>query len=228
MEAKFFDSLYEGDSANGVKLCMGVTGGDFWPRPAGVQLLYRGPSEHNIDFSHIVAAADFDACTIAVPTSYQHCPGSYYVYVLRRANCCGEEEKTISAAIRACFDGDGNLVNPRPNRVFAVRAGQSDADKVVLVWFYWPTGNNGKISHFAVYGDNGSGTIDYENPLAIVDYVGRKFYRYEASALTADTYMFCIRAVSADDMDDNFCGEITVQLNRQAPSSVEISGTTVI
>ena len=35
MDTKFFDSLYEGDSANGFKLCMGLTGGDFWARASG-------------------------------------------------------------------------------------------------------------------------------------------------------------------------------------------------
>jgi hypothetical protein len=52
MEAKFFDSLYEGDSPHGIKLGMGLTGGDFWPRIAGCQVLYRGHGIDRIDFSN--------------------------------------------------------------------------------------------------------------------------------------------------------------------------------
>jgi len=42
MEAKFFDSLNGGDSAKGIKLCMGITDGDFWTRTEGAAVLYKG------------------------------------------------------------------------------------------------------------------------------------------------------------------------------------------
>ena len=53
MDAKFFDSLFDGDSPNGIKLCMGITGGDFWAREAGCQNLYRGASIDVIDFDTV-------------------------------------------------------------------------------------------------------------------------------------------------------------------------------
>ena len=55
MDVKFFDSLFEGDSANGVKLCMGLTGGDFWPQIMGCQIIYRGNSIEDIDFENVLA-----------------------------------------------------------------------------------------------------------------------------------------------------------------------------
>ncbi len=51
MEAKFFSGLFEGDCVNGIKLGMGLTSGDFWPRVNGCLDLYRGESAYDIDFA---------------------------------------------------------------------------------------------------------------------------------------------------------------------------------
>jgi hypothetical protein len=107
MEAKFFDSLFGGDSANGVKLCMGVTEGDFWARPESVQLLYKGQDD-NVDFGRIAASSNIDNDSIEVASGQ---PLTRWLYILRRANCCGIEEKTLSAAVRAEFDSLGNLID---------------------------------------------------------------------------------------------------------------------
>ena len=45
MDVKFFDSLYEGDSPNGVKLGMGLTGGDFWLVKVGGSMDKQPPGE---------------------------------------------------------------------------------------------------------------------------------------------------------------------------------------
>ena len=94
MDAKFFDSLYEGDSPNGVKLGMGLTGGDFWPRVADCSVLYRGSSMEGIDFASLLAVAEAEASEISPPSYVPHNSGSIYFYVVSRANNCGCEEQT--------------------------------------------------------------------------------------------------------------------------------------
>ncbi len=106
MEAKFFDSLYGGDSANGVKLCMGLSDGDFWARPAGVQLLYKGQDSIDIDFGRIAGVSNINNNIEAASGQ----PLSRWLYVARRVNCCGMEEQTLLAAVRVAFDGSGNLI----------------------------------------------------------------------------------------------------------------------
>jgi len=51
MDHAFFNSLFEGDSSNGRKLCMGLTGGDFWARITGCQNLYRGDTALEINYT---------------------------------------------------------------------------------------------------------------------------------------------------------------------------------
>ena len=98
MDAKFFDGLYEGDSPNGVKLGMGLTGGDFWSRVEGCRNLYRGEGPFDLDFERLVAVGDIDASQIVSDAAHE--AGSVYYYVLRDVNGCGDEVHS-SVMVRA-------------------------------------------------------------------------------------------------------------------------------
>jgi len=219
MEAKFFNSIYGGDSENGVKLCMGLTEGDFWSRPAGVQILYAGTEFDDIDFGRIVNTSNIDTNTIEVSSGHI---SSRLFYLVRRANCCGEEEQTINAAIRLEFDSLGNLVEYGCNKITDVSAQQADGDKVKLIWFYQTIHQTKKIKGFYVYSDNATGTIDYDNPAATIDYVGRKFYEFTTGSLVGSCYKFCIRAVAEDDSISQFTGKIKIGMDSQCPDGVEL------
>ena len=228
MDVNFFDSLFEGDSPNGSKLCMGITGGDFWARINGAQNLYRGQKADAIDFETIIVSAEVDDDSIAVPAFIEHNISAYYVYVIRRTNCCGDEEQTLSAAVRVSFDANGDLEQAGTNKVFSVRVEQPDSDKVRLIWFYWPINQSKRIAKFKIYSDGGSGTIDYENPVAQIDYAGRKFYDYLTGTLTNNNNRFCIRTVASDDTENDCLDEIIIQLNKEKPDSVDILQTNII
>ena len=111
MDTKFFDGIYGGDSANGAKLGMGLTGGDFWPRVEGCCLLYRGLGMERIDFSRILAVAGTDAIQIGPPAYVSHNSNTEYFYILRKANHCGDEEKALGAAAKVAIDADGELAD---------------------------------------------------------------------------------------------------------------------
>lgn len=223
MDTKFFDSLLGGDSTSGTKLCMGLTEGDFWPRPAGVQLLYMG--QDDVDFSRIAAVSDIDNDTFEISSGQ---PLSCSLYVVRRVNCCGVEEKTLSAAVRVEFDSLGNLVDRSCNKIFMVTAEQVEGSRILLKWFYQPVHQAKKINSFEIYYDNGTGIIDYQNPLGSLQYAGRKFYQFVSSELEGGSYKFCIRAIAADDSDDGFTGQIDIGLNRQSPEGISILQSSVI
>jgi len=222
MEAKFFDSLYEGDSPNGVKLGMGLTGGDFWSRIAGCQMLYRGCCIDEIDFYNILTVTNIDAAEISPPSYVPHKSSSTYFYVTRRANNCGCEEHTIAAAVKVSLDADGELTAPKPNSIFEVKANRATGNKVELVWFYCPIGQESPPVCFNVYYDAGTGQIDYQNPLAAISYIGRRFYSYQSQSLNAGEYMFAIKTEDAVGVESNPSAPIKIQLDSTGPDTIEI------
>ena len=222
MDGKFFDGLYEGDSANGVKLCMGLTGGDFWARIEGCQNLYRGGSMEKIDFDNVMAISEIADGTISPPVWLEHSSSATYFYVVRRANCCGVEEYTFGGSVKVSFDSQGDLIQPGCNSVFNIKALQVFGDKVLLIWFYQPVDQGAGPSCFRIYSDDGGDEIDYENAAAEIDYGGRRFYNWQSGVLNGDKYLFCIRAVSTEGVEDDFLGQIRIHLNKTKPEAVEI------
>lgn len=222
MDAKFFDSLFEGDSANGVKLCLGLTGGDFWARLAGCQNLYRGVSGYDIDFDAILVSRDIDEASITIPSFAGHQADSSYVYVLRRTNGCGDEEWTFRAAVRLKFDENGDIVEPACNDVFSLTAEQIEGPKVRLVWYYCPLSEGAACVSFNIYWDNGSGEIDYVNKLAAIDYAGSRYYSFETDVLSEERYQFCIRAESASAQENEHLGTVQIQIRDTLQQGVEM------
>lgn len=222
MEAKFFDGLFEGDSANGIKLGMGLTGGDFWARVGGCQNLYRGENACNIDFNTILIVTEAGEELIAVPATVEHESGSSYIYVARRANGCGDEEWTFCAAVKVAFDDEGNLIEPGCNDIFALTARQIAGPKVCLVWYYFPIGQRAKPVGFNIYWDSGTGEVDYETALGSVDYIGPRYYSFETGVLSADRYKFCMRAESEIGQENEDLGTVRIQIRDMALDGVNI------
>jgi hypothetical protein len=228
MDAKFFDSLFEGDSANGVKLGLGLTGGDFWARIGGCQNLYRGASAELIDFDTILATRDMDEDFVTVPDFAGHEAASSYVYVLRRANICGYEEWTFRAAIKVSFDGQGNLIELGCNDVFTLTARQVAGPRIRLLWYYFPIGQGAESISFNIYWDSGTGQIDYETALGSVDYAGPRYYGFETVALGEDSYTFCVRAVSKDGQENEDLGTVGIQIRSEGPQGVGLLNANVV
>ena len=222
MDAKFFDSLYEGDSPNGVKLGMGLTGGDFWPHVAGCSVLYRGSSMEGIDFASLLAVAEVEASEISPPSYILHNSGSIYFYVIRRANICGHEEHTLAAAVKVSVDANGELAEPQPSNVFETRAEQIDGNKIWLVWYYCPIKQQSPPACFKVYYDAGTEQIDYENPIATIGYAGRRFYSYQSDVLDGDKYLFAIRAEDAGGVENASLARIKVHFDTVSPGVINI------
>ncbi len=222
MDAKFFDSLFEGDSANGVKLCMGLTGGDFWAKLAGCQNLHRGASGYDIDFDAILASREIDKVSITVPSFAGHQADSSYVYVLRRTNGCGDEEWTFAAAVKVGFDANGDLVSPTCNDVFSLTVEQIKGPRVRLVWYYCPLDEGVACDNFNIYWDNGTGLIDYETELGSIDYTGPRYYGFETGVLSEDKYQFCVRGVMKNGQENGDLGKVRIQIRDALPAAVEV------
>lgn len=122
MDAKFFSGLFEGDSANGVKLGMSLTGGDFWVRVGGCQNLYRGEGDADVDLRHIVVSIDIGDDMVSVPACFEHEATGAYTYMLRRVNVCGDEEQSGRAVVRVRFDEAGEFVADADGNVLVLPA----------------------------------------------------------------------------------------------------------
>ncbi len=222
MDSKFFDSLYEGDSANGIKLGMGLTGGDFWPRIDGCSVLYRGPAMNLIDFTYLMAVTEMESSEISPPCYVPHDNNSTYFYVLRRINGYGYEEHTLAAAVKVSIGSSGELADPRPNDVFEAMAEQVDDSKVRIVWYYCPIEQQSLPAHFNVYCDAGTEQIDYENPISTISYASRMFYSYKSDVLDAGKYLFAIRIEDTIGTENTSLTLIRVELYSGSPAEINI------
>jgi hypothetical protein len=222
------DALYNGMTANTFKLGTVLTSGWFWTRVNGCTALYRGSSMEQIDFDNILVVSELNAEQITPPSFVSHEAGSTCFYIVRRFNNCGLQERTLSAAVKVTIKSDGDLKEPQPNKIFAVRAEQIDGNRLRLIWFYNPLEQKSPPESFKIYFDNKSGQIDYENPLATIEYQGRKFYSFESSELSAGQYMFTVRAENAEGVRDESRGQLRIQLDSQIHESVNILETIVL
>ena len=225
MDVKFFDSIYEGDSPNGSKLCMGLTGGDFWPRISGCQLLYRGYNMALVDFASILTATELDVSSVSPPANVEHGSGTTYFYVIRCANNCGDQDCTLAASVKVAIDVNGDLAMPQPNGIFELNGEQFAGSKVRLLWYYCPLEQEQKPVCFKVYYDSGTGQIDYQNTIATISYSGRKFYNYESDPLEAGKYLFVVRAEGSDGTEDISLLAVSVEIDSTSPETINILNT---
>lgn len=75
---------------------------------------------------------------------------------------------------------------------------------------------------FKVYGDGGTGQVDYDNALAVIGYEGRRFYSFESDALGAGKYLFAVRGEEAGGVGDGSAVQVGVGLVGEAAEGIEI------
>jgi len=216
------EALFNGMTANAFKLGTTLSLGWFWVRAAGCSVLYRGSSMGEIDFVNILAVAEQNAREISPPSYISHNSGSTYFYVVRRFNNCGYQERTLAASVKVSIESNGELAEPQPNKVFDSGAELVDGNKILLVWYYCPLEQKSQPICFNVYYDGRTGQINYENPLAIISYKGRKFYSYQCSALEAGRYLFAIRTEDASGIENSSLARLRIQFDPTNPEAIDI------
>jgi len=207
------EALFNGMTANSFKLSTTLSLGWFWLRNTGCSVLYRGYNMEEIDFANILAVSGLDDSEISPPGYISHSSGSTYFYIIRRFNNCGYQERTLAAAVKVSIESNGELAEPKPNKLFDSISEPKDGNKIRLIWFYCPLNQKSKPVSFNVYYDNRTGQIDYQNPLAQIGYEGRKFYSFQSSTLEAGKYLFAIRVEDADGLENSSLAKLKIQLN---------------
>ena len=216
------DALFNGMTANALKLGTALTLGRFWIRIAGCSALYRGPSMEQIDFATILTVTEQDTGDISPPNYLLHSSSTTYFYVIRQYNHCGYQELTLAATAKVSLDAEGELDEPQPNKIFAAKVEQVDTDKVRLTWFYCPIEQGSQPACFNIYHDSRAGQIDFENPLVEISYKDQKFYSYESDPLEPGRYLFAIRAENTAGIQHSSSAHLAIELDVTGPDAINI------
>ena len=70
--------------------------------------------------------------------------------------------------------------------------------------------------------------MDYENPVSVINYTGRKFYSYQSDSLDAGKYIFAIRAEDAPGTQNNSLEQITIEPDITSPDAINILSTDAV
>lgn len=218
------EALFNGFGGNGFKLGTVLTGGWFWVRVEGCCVLYRGEALVDIDFNDVLAVYELGAEEIRVPRYIDYCGGDRYVYNVRRADGCGRCDWSFKASVVVELDSFGHLVQDRCNSVFEICAKQVDSYRVELIWSYFSWQQTDEPISFKVYSNNGTGLMDYEQPIGEVSYDGRRFYNYCTDELNGGRYQFEVGAVGSDMVENNGFARAEIQVRTEKPARLEIIG----
>ena len=200
METKFFSGLFEGDSPNGVKLGMGLTGGDFWPRTNMCHTVYRG-QDGDLDSTGVLAVMELEDELVAINNQFLP-PNTIWHFVRCQASDCGLESDPSPICI-VRIDENGDMIGDMPNLPIPLFAQQVAGGKLRLRWRYSPTNQEIAPTSFKVYMDSGSG-FDYGTPVDTVSYDLGKAGEFDwlSPALThGHLYRFVVRSDHASEAE---------------------------
>jgi hypothetical protein len=210
------DALFTGLTPNAFKLGTVLYQGWFWPRPDGCSLLYRGDSIETINYDEIIAVSNYDVNKVQLPDYLSHPSNTTCFYVLRRANGCGDTERTLSASAKVVIESEGNLHQPIPNSVFTLKAQIVQGNRANLTWFYCPMRQQSPPVRFNIYTDNSQGQINYQNPITQIKYQGRRFYSFTTEQLPKGKHLFAVRAQDKTGIEDNSLKTVLVEIKTVA------------
>ena len=218
------EALFGGQTANGFKLGTVTTQGWFWMRVGGCRIAYRGGSMEGVDFENVLAVVEPDANEISLPSYLSHEAGEVYFYVVRCANGCGDIEQTLRAAVKVAIDNDGKLGKARPSGIVGLRAEQGQDGKVEIVWTYNPMEQGSGPAEMRVYYDGGTGEVDYQNPVAVVKYKGRRFYRHKIEMAENGRYRFAVRAADGEGNEHGSTKIVEIETSGKSVEAIGMVG----
>ena len=191
------DALFNAATARAVRLGTVLSMGWFWNRPSGCLTLHRGASMDNIDYRYPLCTAEPSVQQLQVPAWVQSVPGGEYFYTVRLYNRCGQSHRCDSAAVKVAFDGSGELLTAVPNGIYNFSAKQIAGNEIEFRWYYNPLNQQNTPASFKLFWDAGSGQINFNAPLAQIDYRGGGFYSYIKIGGFPQRYLFALCAADA-------------------------------
>jgi hypothetical protein len=216
------EALFAGQTANGFKLGTALTLGWFWTRVNGCRLVYRGESMLAIDFDTVITIIDPETDEVRPPDFISHEAGKDYFYVVRCANCCGQIEQTLQAAVKVSIDSEGNLEAGKSNSVFGIAIKHGPDGQIELVWGYYPIEQESKPNVMRIYSDEGTGQVNYQEPTAVVTYKGKRCYQYKCEIPGNSRYRFAVRAADSNGNEEGTTKIVEIETTGKTVGAIEI------
>lgn len=213
MEAKFFDSLFEGDSPVGVKFGMGLTGGDFWPRALGCYDLYCSADGISSDVEGLVAVVDAGSASITISDSVVSQSAGEFLFLLLAVNGCGDEENGSGSVLRLKFDEVGEMVLPGSDGFLRAGAVLGAGGRVRVVWLYSPLGQSDECAEFSIYSNGGIGQVNLQEAVGTVECRGCGVYVFQSSVLDAGCYVFSVVAKSKKGIEISSSELVSIEVS---------------
>jgi len=212
----------EGRFGAGRHLGLGLTWGRFWVRRSGCCNFYRGCGYiDDIDYEDIRVVGPSSG-KMELIGGLDHESNTDYFYAVRRVSGSGKQELGTQAVVKLSLDENGKMKGKRTNRVLGLAAHAVPGGRIKVYWWYWCMGQEVEPRSFKVYGDNGSGEIDYDEEIAEVDFAGSRLYSFLSDAGKDSTvYRFSVRAVGSNGMDDGSLAFAEMCVDLSGPDSLD-------
>ncbi len=149
--------------------------------------------------------------------------GAVHWFGIRPVDADGRQCPVTQNEVRLELDADGEPVPSRPAAPLAMGAASLPAGRVRL-WWHYRIGHTGATPEaFRIYGDGGTGTVDYETPLGEVTFQsGQTGYAWTSGALAPDIeHQLAVRAVAGDDVWDETPAVVRVTPDASPPGTVD-------
>ena len=124
----------------------------------------------------------------------------------------------LTGSLTASSSASGvlSLTSRVPNAVVGLSVVSVAGSKVRLIWFYCPLAQQVAPDRFGIYID------DEVEPVALIAYVGRKFYAYVTSVLSERQHRFAVRAERAGRDQQGPMSFVTHSIQSRQPESLTI------
>lgn len=208
-----YDPIHRGWTVAGIANGVCATCGYFFPRIRGGYNLRRAVGRVPDCVAPIVGAAGAEheggteQATVRTFPWVRHQASTEYLYRLTAISGGGVEDLDDQALAVVAFDAAGNWVGARPNAPGDLQMAPLSRGRFRLRWTYSEDGEQAAPARFNIYHDGGTGTVDYQNVVARVDYrPGRFHYEYLSMAFAHGTRVrWGVRAESsagAEEMNE--------------------------
>jgi len=156
--------------------------------------------------------------------------GAVHWFGIRPVDADGRQSPITQSETRLELDAEGSAAPDRPSAPLALHAQPLAAGKVRLRWQY-RVGYTGLVPEiFRIFGDGGTGTIDYETPLGEVPFrAGQSWHVWTSGSLAPGVvHQLAVRAVAAGDVWDDPPAVVQAVPDATAPGTVDALSAEVL
>jgi hypothetical protein len=149
-------------------------------------------------------------------------PGEVHWFAVRPVDAAGDELPVAQDELRMELDAGGAVVPPRPAAPLSLVARAAAGGAAQLMWRYRVGRTAVTPQEFRIFGDGGSGTINYAAAMAVVPHAaGQSWFAWTSSPLAGGVHQFAVRAVAAGGTWDDVPAVASVALDAAPPAPVD-------